>query len=81
MSTPTWNSREAIENSIHQYKQQFTEAGAAIQGLDAQRAQLVESQHTLVGAVAALEQLLQNQKDEEALAAKPADATSAEPTA
>ena len=64
MATLTWNEPDAILNAIGQYKQQYDQAVTAIANLDQQRAQLVKSTDTLVGAAGALEQLLKNREDE-----------------
>jgi hypothetical protein len=65
-AVPAWNSAAAITNAIGQYKQQYENAVQALNTVDQQRAQLVKTIDTVIGAVAALEQLLQNQKDEAA---------------
>jgi ABC-type transporter Mla subunit MlaD len=64
-----WNDVDNINSAIAQYKAQYDEATAAIANIDQQRPQLVKSQDTLIGAMAALDQLLQNKRDEEKAAA------------
>jgi len=64
VQTPAWNSQDAIGSAILQYKAQYDQAVQAINNLDQQRAGLVKTTDTLVGAIAALEQLLKNQADE-----------------
>jgi NADH/NAD ratio-sensing transcriptional regulator Rex len=75
-TTPAWNSNEAIRSAVAQYKAQFDQAVQAIQNIDQQRVNLVKTTDTLVGAIAALEQLLKNQQDEVAALAV-AEATKA----
>lgn len=69
MTAPVWNSAPAIAQSIAQYKAQLNAAAENINILDQQRAQLVKGCDQLVGAVTALEQLLQNGADEAAASA------------
>lgn len=80
-TSPAWNSNEAIRSAVAQYKAQFDQAVTAIQNIDQQRVNLVKTTDTLVGAIAALEQLLKNQQDEIAAQAAAEATKAAEPVA
>jgi chromosome segregation ATPase len=63
-TVPAWNSTDAIQTAIQQYQAQTQ---GAKEHLVALRAQVTEAEDVikmLAGAIAALDQLLQNGKDE-----------------
>jgi len=72
--TVAWNSHEAIVASIEQYKQQYLGAQQEIANLDQERTRLVKVTDNIAGAIGALEQLLENERNEIDAAKKAAEA-------
>lgn len=63
---PAALSVEALTNAVTQYRQQHEQVTSQLNSLEQQRFIAMKTQDTLVGAIAALEQVLQNVKDEAA---------------
>lgn len=62
-TAPAWNSADAIGSALQQYQTQIQQISALLADLDRQKAEAIDAQKMLVGAVAALEQLLKNGQD------------------
>jgi chromosome segregation ATPase len=65
MTTPSALSVDALATAITQYRTQHEQITAQLALLDQNRVLAVKTQDTLTGAIAALEQVLQNVRDEE----------------
>jgi predicted TPR repeat methyltransferase len=63
-----WNKPETIAQAVREYQQQATELSRLMAEMQAQMNEMQAQALRIDGAVIALNQLLQNQKDEEATA-------------